>query len=193
MTSDEKTNYLRIGLGLSGVVVNNMTAEIIWRTVEGLQKKKGKFSVRDTAAIEVLVKGKMENKKISLEENPKHSNKNISEKKSPHSVKHKVNKKELVETSESVVINTSIKNQPIFLQTVKTKDTLSCNLVIRNNKAVISKLQEGRLIGLIKKFGLKSYEVAEECIEIMKSCRKFKDSNGRTVVYPKPLEKIFKI
>lgn len=86
MTNDEKTSYLRIGLGLSGVVVNDYTSEIIWRTLEGLQKKKGKFSVSDQVEIEMLVKGKLEEKKISLEENSKKSER-ISERKKHQSRK----------------------------------------------------------------------------------------------------------
>jgi len=55
MTNKEKTDYTRIGLGLCDILVNNMTAEVIWRTIEGIQKKKGKFSIRDAVDIKVLV------------------------------------------------------------------------------------------------------------------------------------------
>lgn len=55
MTDKEKINYMRIGLGLAGVVVNNLTSEIIVRIYEGIQKKGGKFSLDDATDIEFNV------------------------------------------------------------------------------------------------------------------------------------------
>jgi len=66
MTNKEKTDYTRIGLGLCDIVVNNMTAEVIWRTIEGIQQKKGKFSLRDAVDIKVLVEKSYEVPDIDL-------------------------------------------------------------------------------------------------------------------------------
>jgi hypothetical protein len=55
MTNKEKTNYTRIGLGLVGVAVDSMTAEVVWRTIEGIQQKKGKFAISDAVDIKCLV------------------------------------------------------------------------------------------------------------------------------------------
>jgi len=55
MKKKDKTNYTRIGLSLCGIGVDNQTAEIIWRTIEGIQKKKGKFSISDAVSIKASV------------------------------------------------------------------------------------------------------------------------------------------
>lgn len=66
MTNKEKTDYTRIGLGLCDIGVNNMTAEIIWRTIEGIQKKKGKFSISDAVDIKLSVERSYEVPDIDL-------------------------------------------------------------------------------------------------------------------------------
>lgn len=59
---EEKVNYLRIGLAMSQITVNDAAAEVIIRVYEGIQQKGGKFSVHDAAKIEVEVKAKYEEK-----------------------------------------------------------------------------------------------------------------------------------
>lgn len=56
---------MRLGLGLAGVVVDDVTAEKIWRIYEDLIFKKGDFSMRDVIKIEseVAVKYKRRNAK----------------------------------------------------------------------------------------------------------------------------------
>lgn len=49
---------MRLGLGLAGVVVDDVTAEKIWRIYEDLIFKKGDFSMRDVIKIESEVVGK---------------------------------------------------------------------------------------------------------------------------------------
>ena len=65
MTTEEKTQYTRIGLALVGIPANDATCEIIWRTVDGINEKKGEFSLRDAVDIEVKVKGKYTQKKVT--------------------------------------------------------------------------------------------------------------------------------
>jgi len=64
----EKVDYMRIGLGLAGVNVNNMTAELIVKTYEGVLAKGGQFSVHDAAKIEVEVTGKYTPKEVKATE-----------------------------------------------------------------------------------------------------------------------------
>ena len=44
MIEKQKTTFMRLGLGLAGVVVDDATAEKIWRIYEDLTFKKGDFS-----------------------------------------------------------------------------------------------------------------------------------------------------
>lgn len=71
MTSNEKTQYTRIALGLAGVVANDTAAETIWRVYEEIQKKKGKFSIIDATKIQSDIqerKARAERKKkVSVE------------------------------------------------------------------------------------------------------------------------------
>lgn len=68
---NNKTEYIRLALGLVGIGVNGKTAELIWKTVAAVNKKKGKFSIEDAANIEVEVTGKFERKCIIAEEDKK--------------------------------------------------------------------------------------------------------------------------
>ena len=175
MTGDEKTNYTRIGLGLSGVVVNNMTAEIIWRTVEGLQKKKGKFSISDSVEIEMLVKGKLEKKRISLEENSKNSQRKVERKKhqskkfgySLH--KEKESKDKFTTSYEKYEYSTSGSTPSIRF---KNKDNKECVLTLRRERdgqevvllvngkfIVISNRQKNSFTQLIEKNSFNSESV----------------------------------
>lgn len=71
---------MRLGLGLAGVVVDDVTAEKIWRIYEDLIFKKGDFSMRDVIKIEseVAVKYKRRNAK---KESPEYSENDIAFKK----------------------------------------------------------------------------------------------------------------
>lgn len=64
MTDKEKSDYLKIGLALHGIVVNLKTSEMIWRTVEGIQQKKGDFNLKDAVDIEIKVTGRYTKKHI---------------------------------------------------------------------------------------------------------------------------------
>lgn len=64
MTDKDKSNYLKIALALAGIVVNLKTSELIWRTVDGLNEKKGNFNLKDYVDIEVKVTGKLSKKEI---------------------------------------------------------------------------------------------------------------------------------
>lgn len=59
-TIDEamKTQFTRIGLGLSGIAVNDATAELVWRTLKRIEEKKGEFSVHDGVELEHFIKRK---------------------------------------------------------------------------------------------------------------------------------------
>jgi hypothetical protein len=52
MTNSEKTQCVRIALGLAGIVTSDKGSEIIWRVYEQIQKKKGNFSIKDAVEIE---------------------------------------------------------------------------------------------------------------------------------------------
>jgi hypothetical protein len=64
MIEKQKTTYMRLGLGLAGVVVDDITAEKIWRIYEDLYFKKGDFSMRDVLKIESEVSIKHKRRKI---------------------------------------------------------------------------------------------------------------------------------
>lgn len=55
LSTDQKTNYTRIGLAMCGIAVNNKTSELIWRLQEGMYKKGGEFALSDSVDIEVLI------------------------------------------------------------------------------------------------------------------------------------------
>jgi hypothetical protein len=55
-----KTQYMRMGLGMCGIAVSDITAEIIIRVYEELQKMGGDFSLRDASRIESEVTQKYE-------------------------------------------------------------------------------------------------------------------------------------
>jgi len=189
MIGDEKTNYTRIGLGLSGVVVNNMTAEIIWRTVEGLQKKKGKFSISDSVEIEILVKGKLEKKRISLEENSKNSERKVlREKHQSKKFGHKHHKVEndvvIDETNKKFYDSILFKNKKGLLVTfknVKTKDAFVPTINIGGNQVVLSASQEMNLIDLINRHGIKSEQLSVVLSRISNGKYDYKTSNGRII------------
>jgi len=189
MTGEEKTSYLRIGLGLSGVVVNDFTAEIIWRTVEGLQKKKGEFSVSDQVEIEMLVKGKLEKKKISLEENSKKSERKVlREKHQSKKFGHKNHKVEndvvIDETNKKFYDSILFKNKKGLLVTfknVKTKDAFVPTINIGGNNIILRPIQEANLIDLINRHGVKSEQLANVLNRIANSKYDYKTSNGRVI------------
>lgn len=206
MTGDEKTNYTRIGLGLSGVVVNNMTAEIIWRTVEGLQKKKGKFSISDSVEIEMLVKGKLEKKKISLEENSKNSERKVerekhqSKKFGHSSYKEKENKGKFTTNYGKYEYSTSGSTPSIFF---KNKHNKECILTLRHERdgqevillvggkfIVISTKQKNKFTKLIEKNSFNSESVYCLADIISNNFTAYIDSNGRTVKVARRINKI---
>lgn len=179
MTSEEKTNYLRIGLGLSGVVVNDFTAEIIWRTLEGLQKKKGKFSISDSVEIEMLVKVKLEEKRISLEEKSKHQSEKFSKK------HHKAENDAIIdETHKKFYDSILFKNKKGLLVTfknVKTKNGFIPTINIGGNEVILSDSQKNNLIDLIKLHGVMSNQLAVVVNRITNGKYDYKTSNGRIV------------
>ena len=60
MTTKQKTQRTRIALGLSGLGINDTTAEIIWRTVEKLNEMGGNFDLKTASKIQALVLDKTE-------------------------------------------------------------------------------------------------------------------------------------
>jgi len=64
LTLEEKTNYLRIGMGLVGLPTNNMTAELIVKLYEGILKKGGSFNIEDAVKLEFEVTGKYTKKEV---------------------------------------------------------------------------------------------------------------------------------
>ena len=64
LSEEEKTNYLRIGMGLAGLPTNNMTAELIVKLYEGILKKGSSFNIEDAVKLEVEVTGKYTQKEV---------------------------------------------------------------------------------------------------------------------------------
>jgi hypothetical protein len=62
LTKEEKVNYMRIGLALAKVNVDNFTAEMIVDTYEGILQKGGDFSIFDSAKIEAVLEEKYKKK-----------------------------------------------------------------------------------------------------------------------------------
>jgi hypothetical protein len=52
MTRNQKTDYLRIALGLQGIGINNEIADRIIETYEKILELKGKFSINHAVEIE---------------------------------------------------------------------------------------------------------------------------------------------
>lgn len=63
MTEKEKTEYTKIALALAGIATDKMTCELVWRSYEGIQKKKGEFSIEDSSKIIAMVQKKYNPKK----------------------------------------------------------------------------------------------------------------------------------
>lgn len=55
---EKKTQYTRLGLGMSGICVNNATAELIWRVFKRMDEKKGQFSLSDGVELEFFIANK---------------------------------------------------------------------------------------------------------------------------------------
>ena len=93
MTNKLKTEYTKIALALTGIAVSKKLAEMIWRTYEKIQEKKGNFNIIDAMEIEKKVTGTISRKKFSLDlpKNPKNKQKAQSMKanKKPNNVKEK--------------------------------------------------------------------------------------------------------
>lgn len=53
-----KVEYMRMALGICGLGVSDMTAEIIVRVYQGIEKMGGEFSLMDAAKIEAEVQEK---------------------------------------------------------------------------------------------------------------------------------------
>jgi len=58
ITREEKVSYMRIGLALAKVTVNDFTAEMIVSIYEGILEKGGEFTILDSAKIEAYLKEK---------------------------------------------------------------------------------------------------------------------------------------
>lgn len=198
MTGEEKTSYLRIGLGLSGVVVNDFTAEIIWRTLEGLQKKGGKFSVSDSVEIELLVKGKMEQKKISLEDNSKNSRRKVErEKHQSKKFGHKEHKVSNPKIKSSNKISADSKNQKKDSNVLKFRNnkghesSVSILEIPTGSKVVfmvgglevlINRSQKKEILAVAKKYGVNSNALYEVAIEIANYFKSYRDASGKTII-----------
>lgn len=68
MTNEEKINYLRIGLGLQKIGVDNETADRIIQTYEAILKLGGNFSISDAVEIECDLDRKYNKLKLTQNE-----------------------------------------------------------------------------------------------------------------------------
>jgi hypothetical protein len=73
LSDKEKTQHIRLALGLAGAVCDDKAAEIVWRVFEGIDKKGGSFNLEDACKIEIKVKGQLTPKDITFEEENKNS------------------------------------------------------------------------------------------------------------------------
>ena len=53
MTREEKVNYLRIALALQKISISNEIADRLIETLDGIEKRGGKFSLQDAVDIEL--------------------------------------------------------------------------------------------------------------------------------------------
>jgi hypothetical protein len=60
ITKDQKANYLRLALAMSGISVVTEVAELILTINEGINEKGDKFSIRDASKIEADIQRKYE-------------------------------------------------------------------------------------------------------------------------------------
>ena len=62
--TDTEINLLRIALGMSGICINNPAGEHILHVIDGIKEKKGKFSLKDAAIIEVYIEKKYKKREV---------------------------------------------------------------------------------------------------------------------------------
>lgn len=148
MQEDKKTHYTQIGLGLSGIVVDRPTAEIIWRTIEGIQQKKGKFSIKETSKIQAYVIDKFDRQKKVIVDQDKAEEK-------PH------------EKSKEV--------KPVV--SVKERNKLPV-ITVGGREIKLTKVQSKNLKDKIKRFGINSQVVSIEMMTIASETRTEKAKNG---------------
>ena len=74
MEVGNKTQHMRIGLGMCGIGVTDSTAEIIWRFFDAMEKMGGDFDLKTSSMIEAEVI-----EKYSKLDEPKISVKDLSE------------------------------------------------------------------------------------------------------------------
>lgn len=67
MTKKEKIKYLRIGLNLQHININDETSDRVIETYEKILKLKGNFSIKDAVELEVLMDEKYAKKKLTNE------------------------------------------------------------------------------------------------------------------------------
>jgi len=66
LSEEERANYLRIGLALQGIAIDNIMALRLIMTYERIGKLGGNFSIEDSVEIDMIIKDKIE----KSEENP---------------------------------------------------------------------------------------------------------------------------
>lgn len=67
MTIENKIQYLIMALGLQQIQVNEVVAEAIIRTYEGILEKEGEFSINDITKIQVELMEKYRQKETPQE------------------------------------------------------------------------------------------------------------------------------
>lgn len=69
MTIETKIQYLVMALGLQQIQVNEVVAEAIIKTYEGILEKEGEFSINDITKIQVELMEKYRQKETPQESN----------------------------------------------------------------------------------------------------------------------------
>ena len=64
MTTQQKTDYMRIALNIAGFNFTDQGVELIYRVYEGVMEKKGKYAIDDAVKIEWEIKEKYLKKEI---------------------------------------------------------------------------------------------------------------------------------
>ena len=67
LTIEQKVDYMRIGMALCGISIDDAAAEVAVRTYEVILEKGGDFNLHDAVKIEAEVRGRYYKKEVSAE------------------------------------------------------------------------------------------------------------------------------
>lgn len=190
MTCDEKTKYLKVALGLCGISVNDATSELIWRTVKGLNKKGGDFSLRDSAKIQAIVESKAENEKKAIENKSQEKSKSaVADIQNFGRIDRKVNSSKVVSrppvNSKKYKSHTDFVSRPFVNKYGKRCFYERVNgiyrLIVGVNEVILKNSQIIRLSVLSEKYGVDSVKFYRLMDIISDNFRSYRDASGKII------------